>query len=290
MLIPSTLALLRSHSTGNYQPIVIDRRGPAPEPAPSADGEPPRVCVLATFSFPGDVAAALDSFAQIPPKRPRFDLLHVGSSVLLDVEGPILTVLQSPAGVKPPISAVLFDGGPPKPLPNPPKLCTEGLHMALTPAQQNALRTCLAEDVTLLTGAPGTGKSTVLCELVCSLKAAADASGVVQPTILVAFHCNHSLDTFLHRLLKHGFPVRSLARIGGQCVDPLIESRSLFAHRTWGKRGGTATQMIAPVARARLPALHHRAHDAAAAAHAALQDAIGKVRALPPLCTGCRTR
>ena len=243
------------------------------EPAHQATPQSTRVGVALSFCHQDDVELALEQVAMQPSARTSFQLLQPEQSFLIDVVQYVLAALQSARAVCPPFANVLVHHQQPRALA--PALCpseslvqdvlaqrsageagvlqksagptqsnagSEGtMQPRLAAEQQAALQAALRNNVALITGAPGTGKATVMFALVRALAAHADAHAeqaecTKAPVVLALYRANHNLDTFLHSLVVGGLPLRQILRIGGGCHDPVLESRSLFNMPEWNQR------------------------------------------------------
>jgi superfamily I DNA and/or RNA helicase len=120
---------------------------------------------------------------------------------------------------------VLLGGRAPVFLPPGDGLLTPAQSSALNPSQQEAVRFALsAEDVAILHGPPGTGKTTTLVEIIRS------AVGIGQSVLAVA-PSNIAVDNLLERLLAAGLqpirlgnPARVLTELRAHTLDGLLEN------------------------------------------------------------------
>ena len=248
LLTRGHLVVLRTATSA--EPAVV-QGSPVEFTGESAYG---RSRVALVFTAPAATAAALEQLQAHPDPatRPVYELLHAQFYHLFDVFDPVLAVLRSPACANPPLADVLLAGAPPRRLGHSGAADTRALPLAaaaagravadaaaaLTAEQAAAVAACLHTDVTLVCGAPGTGKTAVVSALLRSLAAAASAEAAergaaVQPTVLLLTHYNHTLDSLVRTLFDQGVPPSSVLRLGGMSTDNVVSSPSIMSQPGW---------------------------------------------------------
>ncbi len=109
----------------------------------------------------------------------------------------------------------------------------------LDSSQHQALVNALSNKVAIVQGPPGTGKTFIgmkLIELILSMSTAPTSP------ILVLTSKNHALDEFMKDLMQK-FP-GDVARIGGQCQDPMVQECTLRTLKRDFRNGGWIRSLI----------------------------------------------
>lgn len=182
----------------------------------------------------GEVTAVDDRALTLMPSRGDFEALPDTGELRIDTfatrqalrrQDQAVDALQYDRSLRGDLRGLLIDPGTarrPKPLEN------LAWNSEIDIAKQRAVAAALgAEDVLLVEGPPGTGKTTFITELILQHLAASPGS-----RILVSSQTNAALDNVLERLLKVKPELRQtrIARTGDQRISPAVAPLLLDEH------------------------------------------------------------